>query len=163
MRPPFFKTAAVAAFSAGLMFAQAATGSPRAGGTTKQEEQEGCPMSGRLERISQSLNLTSTQNAKAQAIFQNARKSSEPIRMEMRQNHEKLAAASKAANETEIQKLSHEQGRLVGELVAIRSEAHSKFYQMLTPEQRLKVDQMREENREQFRRGHASRFETMER
>jgi Spy/CpxP family protein refolding chaperone len=163
MRPSFFKTAAVATLSAGMMFAQATTGTPRAGAATKQEGQEGCPMSGRLERISQSLNLTATQKAKAQTIFQTARKSSEPIRTEMRQNREKLVAAAKAANETEIQTLSREQGRLMGELVAIRSEAHSKFYQMLTPEQRTKADQMREAKREQFRRGRASRLKTMER
>src|SRR5262252_6670579 len=115
MRSSFLKTAAVATLSAGMMFAQATTGTPRAGAATKQEGQEGCPMSGRLERISQNLNLTAAQKTKAQTIFQDARKSAQPIRTEMRQNREKLMAASKAANETEIQKLAREQGRLMGE------------------------------------------------
>ena len=37
-------------------------------------------------------------------------------------------------------------------MVAIRTEASAKFYQMLTPDQRVKADQMRQ----QFRRGHSA-------
>ena len=58
------------------------------------------------------------------------------------QNHQSLWAAVKANDTAQIQKLSTEQGNLHGQLAANRSLAMAQFYQILTPEQRAKADQM---------------------
>ena len=85
-------------------------------------------------------------------IFQNVQQSAQPIRQELKQNREKLSAAAKASNsEGDIQKLAAEQGRLLGKLIAIRTEGSAKFYQVLTPEQRAKADQMHRQFRQKVR------------
>ena len=76
-----------------------------------------------------------------------------PIRQEMRQNREALAAAVKANNTAQIERLSVQQGNLIGKTLAIKTQARAKFYATLTPEQRMKADQMFEQMRSRMRRG----------
>ena len=107
-----------------------------------------------LEHIAQALNLTDSQKGQARTIFQQARQSAEPVRQELKQNRETLAAAAKAGkSESDIQNLANERGRLLGKLVAIRTVASAKFYQILTPQQRVKADQMHEQFRQRARSG----------
>lgn len=105
-----------------------------------------------LEHLSQTLNLTDSQKTRAQTIFQTARQSAEPIRQELKQNREELRAATKVSNnDGQIEKLATEQGRLLGKLIGIHAAASAKFYQILTPEQRAKADEMRERFRQRMR------------
>jgi Spy/CpxP family protein refolding chaperone len=106
-----------------------------------------------LEHLARVLGLTESQKEQAITIFRNARKSSQPVHQELRQNRELLTAAAKSASELDIQRLATEQGRLFGQLVAIRARASAKFYQTLTPEQRVKYDQMREQSRQKVYSG----------
>jgi Spy/CpxP family protein refolding chaperone len=155
MRDSLVKCASVAILAAGMVFAQSPTGDSQPGAGDTQEGRRGF-MGGRfdLDHVAQALNLTDTQKEQARTIFEKARTASQPIRQQMRDNRDKLRAAAKVTNnETDIQKLATEQGRLVGKLIAIRTEASAKFYQMLTPEQRVKSDQMHE----QFKQGVRSR------
>jgi Spy/CpxP family protein refolding chaperone len=102
--------------------------------------------------MAQALGLTASQKEQARMIFQHARQSAQPIQQEVRQNRENLLAAAKAGkSEGDIEKLADDQGRLLGKLIAIRTEATAKFYQMLTPEQRIKADQMDEQFRQKVR------------
>jgi Spy/CpxP family protein refolding chaperone len=152
MRYPFMKYAAVAALAAGMVFAQAPTGNLQPG-ASPQQGRRGF-MRWNPEHIAQALNLTDSQKAQARTIFQRARQSAEPVRQELKQNREALAAAAKAGkSESDIQNLANERGRLLGKLVAIRTVASAKFYQMLTPEQRVKADQMHEQFRQRLRSG----------
>ena len=152
MRHSLILCAATATLAGGIIFAQP-PGNSRPGAVHSQEAQD-CPIRAHpdVEHLRQVLNLTDTQQEQARKIFQQARQSAQPIREELKQGREKLTAAAKAGNsESEIQKLAAEQGRLLGKLIAIRTEAHSKFYQLLTPEQRVKCDQMREQFRQRMR------------
>ena len=153
MRYLFMKSAAIATFAAGMAVAQTASGGSRPFAPCTEEGGRGA-MWGRMnvDRMAQALSLTDTQKEQARTIFENSRQSAQPIRAELRQNREKLMAAAKAnASEGDIQKLAGEQGRLLGKLVAIRTEASAKFYQMLTPEQRVKADQMHEQFKQRIR------------
>ena len=96
----------------------------------------------RRQHMMAALNLTADQKTMAKSIFGQAREASKPMRMEMRQNREAMAAAVKADNQAQIEKLAAERGRLTAKLSANRSEAMAKFYQALTPAQRAKADQM---------------------
>jgi Spy/CpxP family protein refolding chaperone len=105
-----------------------------------------------VDHVAQVLNLTEPQKEQARTIFEQMRQSAQPVRQELKQNREKLMAAAKVANnESAIQKLAMEQGRLMGKLIAIRTEGSAKFYQVLTPEQRVKSDQMHEQWRQKMR------------
>jgi len=142
-----FQFAAVTTLAAGMALAQApATG-------TQSPAPEKVPFTHPMfghEQMTQALNLTTAQKQQAQTIFGDARQKIEPIRQEMRQNREALYAAVKANNTSQIERLSSHQGELQGRALATRSEAMAKFYAILTPEQRTKLDQMHQRMKERM-------------
>ena len=150
-RHSFTKVAAVAALAGGMAFAQTQTENPQPAPAQTHQGRHAA-VRGRLQHLAQVLNLTDSQKQEARTIFQQARQSARPVRQELRQNRQALAAAAKAdKSNADIEKLAGNQGRLLGQLVAIRTEASAKFYQMLTPEQRAKADQMHQQFRQRVR------------
>jgi Spy/CpxP family protein refolding chaperone len=103
------------------------------------------------QQMMKALNLTPEQQQQVKTIFGDARQKAQPIRQEMQQNREALHAAVKANNTAEIERLSAQQGNLKGKTLAIRSEAMAKFYATLTPEQRVKADQMHQQMQSRMR------------
>ena len=57
----------------------------------------------------------------------------------------------KANNTAQIERLSAQQGNLMGKALAIRTESMAKFYATLTPEQRTKADQTFEQMKSRMR------------
>lgn len=94
------------------------------------------------QRLAEKLNLTDAQKQQAKTIFQETRKQTEPIRAELRQNHKALSEAVKADNKVQIEKLSRSQGELMGRLMTARNESRAKFYSILTPAQKGKLEQL---------------------
>jgi protein CpxP len=138
-----------AALAAGMAFAQApapaAPAQPRAGRTWAGHKGA---MKGRMLRA---LNLTDAQKQQARGIFQQAKQSAKPLGQQLRTNRQALAEAVKANNVSLIQSLSREQGNLRGQLLAVRSEAMAKVYATLTPEQKAKADELRQNTRERMK------------
>lgn len=133
-----FQFLAVTALTAGTVLAQ----TPSAGTKPAPEKAPFAhPMFGQHEQMMKELNLTPAQKQQADTIFGNAREKARPIRQEIQQNREALHAAMKANDTTQIQRLSAQQGTLMGKTLAIRTESMAKFYATLTPEQRMKADQ----------------------
>ena len=118
------------------------------GGGSRPSQQGRLGFTRHLEHLTQALNLSDSQKEQVGAIFQQARVSAQPVLEELSQTRAKLTAATKdGASDVESQKLADEQGRLIGKLVAIRAQARSRFYRVLTPEQRVKAEQMHEQFR----------------
>ena len=68
-----------------------------------------------------------------------------PIRQQLRQSHQALAAAIKAGkSDEELTQLSQQQSALVAQLTAIRAKAFARLYAQLTEEQKQKAEQMHE-------------------
>jgi Spy/CpxP family protein refolding chaperone len=138
---------AVTALTAGMVLAQAP-----ASGTQPAPEKApfAHPMFGH-EQMMKNLDLTPAQKQQADTIFGNAREKARPIRQEIQQNREALHAAMKANNTAQIERLSTQQGNLMGKALAIRTESMAKFYATLTPEQRMKADQMFDQMKSRMR------------
>jgi Spy/CpxP family protein refolding chaperone len=94
-----------------------------------------------MGRMAQALNLTDDQKAQAKQIFQDAATAGKPLRDQMKQARQALQAAAKnnAAN-AQIDQLSQQLGVISGQLAANQARAFGKFYSILTPEQRQKLD-----------------------
>lgn len=141
---------AAGVLATGLAFAQTQTapsarqGRQAARANWKQNREH------RFERIATVLNLTPEQREQAKALMEDARKSSEPLRRQLRANRQQLVEAVKSGNQAEIDRLSAAQGTLMGQLTAIRTKAFQKGYAMLTPEQRQKAEEMRGRWMQQF-------------
>jgi protein CpxP len=131
---------ATTALAAGLVFSQTPANRPSHHATPRQ-------------RLAQALNLNDTQKDQAKLIFQQARQSAEPLRSQLKQDRQALATAVKANDKAQIEKLSAARGQLIGKLTTVRTEAMAKFYQVLTPEQRAKAEQLRQEWRQHRTRG----------
>lgn len=123
--------------AAGMVFAQAAP-KPGAG----QGVHSFARRQGVHQRMMQALNLTDAQKQQAKSIFQQSRESMKPVFRELRQNRQALEIAVKANDQTKIEQLAAKQGHLRGKMMTARAEAMAKVYQILTPEQRSKADQM---------------------
>lgn len=143
MKKTLIRLGSVAALAAGMAFAQAPAQPPAQSQTPAKPGEVRQPFHQRMhQRMMQSLNLTPMQRDQAKSIFQQARQTAQPYRQQLRQNREAMALAVKTNDTAKIQKLAAEQGRLEGQVMALRSEAAAKFYATLTPAQRAAADQM---------------------
>jgi Spy/CpxP family protein refolding chaperone len=144
MKSKWFKLAGASLLAAGMTFvyAEAPTPSQPQAQSRSAKRQEWAQR--RFDRMATYLNLTDAQKTQAKSFFQEARTSAKALAPELKQNREALKAAVKADNKADIERLSAEQGRLMGKMMAIHSEAFAKVYQTLTPDQRAKADQMKE-------------------
>lgn len=136
--------AAVGTMAAGMIFAQGQNAQSAPQGQQNQvEHSQGRNHRGEWRQHMQAeLNLTPSQKEMAKTIFGQARDESKPVRMELRQNREAFAAAIKANDKSQIEKLSAQRGQLIAKMSVNRGVAMAKFYQILTPAQRAKADQM---------------------
>ena len=151
MKRQILKLAAMGSMAAGMIFAQAQT-APAGQGNQAQQGQAKPGAHGwnamrnhraaMRQHMMAALNLTPDQKTMAKSIFGQARQASQPVRTELRQNREAMTAAVKANNTAQIERLSAERGKLTAKLTTNRGEAMAKFYQVLTPAQRAKADQM---------------------
>jgi len=151
MKNNLMKFATVAAMTAAMALAaqQSATTPPntQAPAGAKSAAPAHRPFARMRHRYMQALNLSAEQKQQAKAIFQETRQKTEPVRAELRQNRQAMGAAVKADNKSEIQKLSKADGEMMGRMIAARSEARAKFYNLLTPEQRATSQKLRAEFR----------------
>jgi periplasmic protein CpxP/Spy len=147
MKQHFIKIASIAALAGGMALAQ--TPAPGPAPNPPAAHQNFARQ--RRERLAQKLNLTEAQKQQAKAIFENARMTAKPVREQLKENRQALVTAAKAGNNNAtIQQLAAKQGNLLGKMVAIRTEAFGRFYQLLTPEQRAKAGQMHHQWRQRF-------------
>jgi len=123
----------VAALSAVTLFAQA----PQSGAQQQGRHKQG--------RMASYLNLTTEQRA----IFREAGKSAQPVRMQLKQTRQSLQDAIKSGNSDQIKQLTAAEGTEKGELAAIRANAMAKLYPTLTAEQ--------QQNLAEFQRSHRRR------
>jgi len=143
MRENLMKFAAVAAVMAGMAFAQQAAPTPQPAPAR--------PVRAAIRRrVMQALNLTDAQKQQAKTIFQQARQNAQPIAAQLQQNRDALAAAVKANQTAQIQALATAQGSLRGQVLTIRAGALAQFYQILTPDQRTKADQVQQRIRQRL-------------
>jgi Spy/CpxP family protein refolding chaperone len=150
MKQTLMKYSTAVALAAGLAFAQAPAGRPeRAQAAQGQRRAMGPRAMGMQgaqlpQRLLRNLNLTDAQREQARTIFQQGRESAQALQKQVAQDRQGLADAVKNNDTVTIQRLATAIGNAQGQLLAIRSSANAKFYAILTPEQRAKVDQFRE-------------------
>lgn len=143
MRENLMRLAAVAAVMAGMAFAQQAA-------PTLQPAPARPARAAIRRRVMQALNLTDAQKQQAKTIFQQAHQNAQPIAAQLQQNRDALAAAVKANQTAQIQALATAQGNLRGQVLTIRAGALAQFYQILTPDQRTKADQVQQRIRQRL-------------
>ena len=95
-----------------------------------------------VEHMTDALSLTPDQAEKATAIMTNQATQTQGLHQQMKAAHEALETAVKANNAAAIQQQSLIIGNLTAQEVHSQSLAHAAIYQILTPEQQQKAQQM---------------------
>lgn len=129
-----FLVAAMAVFTAVPMFAQGGPGTGSGGATGGSR---------RLDFLAGYLSLTDAQKTQAKTIFDAADAALETSRGQMTAAQTALRTAIKAnAADAELDRLSAAIGAVHAQMTAINAKAQTKFYALLTAEQKAKFDQL---------------------
>ncbi|MBI2690131.1 MAG: Spy/CpxP family protein refolding chaperone [Acidobacteria bacterium] len=101
------------------------------------------PGSNRLDYLAGYLSLTDSQKAQAKTIFDAAATALTTAQGQMTAAREALTAAVKAnKTDSELDRLAAAVGVVQGSIAAINAKAETKFYALLTAEQKAKYDAM---------------------
>ena len=91
------------------------------------------------------LALSDTQKTQAEAIFDAAQTTAETPRGQLTSARDALKAAVKAnQSDAQLDQLAAAVGTIEGRLEGINAKASAKFYALLTADQKLKYDQLRD-------------------
>ena len=125
----------VAGMAAGMAFAQAPQGA--ADGQAHRTEGRHAM---RRKMMMGYLGLTDQQQTQAKAIFSSAHDSAQPLRQQLKQVRADLRAAIEAGQP--VNDLAASEGKLRGQLAAIRANAAEQFRGLLTPAQLQKLQDL---------------------
>ncbi|HLH45001.1 MAG TPA: Spy/CpxP family protein refolding chaperone [Bryobacteraceae bacterium] len=132
---------------AGTLAAQTPA-TPPSGGTSPYGRTQAGERYGRqrgdffVQRLTRELSLTPDQQTKVRQIFADTRKSADALRPQMTEQHAALKAAIESNNDAEIDRILHNNCGMIADFHALHAKAMAKVYQLLTPAQKTKFDQM---------------------
>lgn len=96
-----------------------------------------------VHRFAARLNLTPDQQNQAKAIFGKARADEKAFAPQLRQERVALRNAIKTDNESQIDQILKQDAQLNAQARAIHARAIAKFYQILSPAQKVQFDHPR--------------------
>lgn len=125
---------------AGFSFAQGPIGGGRTGGGFLANRPDPAQI---LQFISNYLNLTSTQQAQAAQIFKDGQAAVDAAHQQLQTLRDQAETAVKAGkSDAELQAIATNVGAAVANLASVRLKQMSKFYAILTPEQKTKLESL---------------------
>lgn len=95
----------------------------------------------RFARLTAGLNLTADQQKQVHEIFSQSRTEMKTLMPKFREDRAALAGAVKSDSEQQIDKVAQQDAQLRAQMEAIHAKTLAKFYSILTPDQKAKVDQ----------------------
>ncbi|MEP6820289.1 MAG: Spy/CpxP family protein refolding chaperone [bacterium] len=97
-----------------------------------------------LEHMARALDLTDAQKQQVKAIMEATESTARDIHAKLEETHKQLAAATANGqfDEAQIRTLANQQGQLEADMTVEHFRAMSKVYAILTPEQRVKAEEM---------------------
>jgi Spy/CpxP family protein refolding chaperone len=141
-----------AALVAGIALGQ----SPTNQAPTKNKDAKGARIAKGKQvrhRAVKALNLSDAQKQQMKTLAQQTKLNAAPLRQELMKNRQAMAEAVRnGKSDSEIRQLAVSQGNIRGQMIALRSEARAKFYAGLTPEQKVRSEQMRDRVQQRLNR-----------
>ena len=95
------------------------------------------------------LNLTDDQKAKVKEIFEANKGTVQPLREQLKANHEKIAALN-GSDDAQLQTLAKQQGDLMAQMIVAREHVKSQVFAILTDEQKAKANELRDQMKQRF-------------
>ncbi len=102
---------------------------------------------GHMGFMAKQLNLTDAQKAQIKTIMQSQRTTMRPLMLQMAQNREAMLTATSggAFDQAKVQAIATQQAQLISQMTVLKEQLRSQIYNtVLTPDQKAKADQMRQ-------------------
>jgi Spy/CpxP family protein refolding chaperone len=132
-----FRFAAVAMAAGGLLLAQ---------GTPPAAPAPGARMAHHLDHVAAVLNLTEDQKAQVKTIFQTSFAQAKPLFPQLRDNRQAIEQLVKSGStenfDPQLQTLANTQATLTSQMTVIHAKGMAQVWNLLTPDQRTKADQL---------------------
>lgn len=108
---------------------------------------------GRGGMMLRGLDLTDDQKNQVKQIMEASKSKVQPLRESMKASRDKLRLATENGkfDEAQVQTLATEQANISAQLLVERERTKSQIFQILTPEQRTKAAQMKDQMKERFK------------
>lgn len=105
---------------------------------------KGGPHGEMLEHMSRALDLTDAQKQQVKAIMDSVESTASGIQAKLEDVHKQLGAATANGqfDEAQVRTLANQQAQLEADLTVEHFRAMSKVFSVLTPEQRVKAEQL---------------------
>jgi Spy/CpxP family protein refolding chaperone len=105
---------------------------------------KGGPHGDMLEHMSRALNLTDAQKQQAKAIMDSVESTASGIHAKLGEVHKQLEAATANGqfDETQVRTLANQEAQLEADMKVEHFRAISKVFSILTPEQRVKAEEL---------------------
>jgi protein CpxP len=98
----------------------------------------------RMERIAEKLDLSDEQKEQIKVIYKGTKSEMKFLRQSIKESRKAMeAAVESGANDSKIDELSTQQGKLMAEMIALKSKNRVRVMTLLTDEQRVKAKKMR--------------------
>ncbi len=97
--------------------------------------------------LAKELNLTDAQKQQIKTMMQSRRATLRPLMQQLAQNRVAMlsATANGAFDQAKVQSLANQRAQIMAQLMVQKASIHSQVYnQVLTPEQKAKADQLRQ-------------------
>jgi Spy/CpxP family protein refolding chaperone len=94
------------------------------------------------EDLAKELNLTADQQTKVRAIFADTHQRAQALEPKMSEEREALKTAVKAGDDSEIDRILQQNSQVNADFQAMHVKAMAKVYALLTPDQKVKFDQL---------------------
>ncbi len=107
------------------------------------------------------LDLTDAQKEQMKAIRQASRESTKSLRDQMKASRQQLAQATAngAFNEAQVQQIAQQEAALNAQMIVERERVKSQMFNILTPEQKAKAAEMKEQFKQKMQERKAQRAE----
>jgi Spy/CpxP family protein refolding chaperone len=108
----------------------------------------------RIAHLTRALNLTDTQQQQVKSLVEAQRPALKGLMQQMASQRAQILAATRNGqfDAAKVQAIANQQGQTLANLIVARQELQSKIYTMLTPEQRIKFDQMQQRRLEHMQK-----------
>lgn len=156
---------ALALATAGVVYAGSTSGAMPSGAphaasaNTTDDNPLAHPFARRIfARVASELKLTDAQQTEIKAIVRDELAAARPLFEKLKENRGQLraAAADGRFDEAQVRAIAAEQGQTLSELIVARERAKAKIFNVLTPEQRTRANELLE--RFEARRDHPLPF-----
>jgi len=96
------------------------------------------------QRMATELGLTDPQKTQIKQLLQSEKTTVQPLREQLRSEHQQMLAATKggAFDEAQVRTLANQQAQTQANLIVEREKMKAEIYKLLTPDQRAKADQL---------------------